>query len=89
MNQLKYIRQENNEFTVWSDMTDVWHKHMAQLAEIRTRSKIPVISAGFFVIEYHEGEAPEVRCFGRSESLNLDSKPEDSALLASFLGLSS
>lgn len=87
MNQLKYIRQENNEFTIWADMTDVWHKHMAQLASFR--SAIPVISAGFFVIEYHEGETPDVRCFGRSESLNLDSKPEDSALLASFLGLPS
>lgn len=87
MTQLKYVRQENNEFTVWADMTDVWHKHMA--SAVSFRSKIPVISAGFFVIEYHIGEAPNVICFGRSESLNLDSKPEDSALLASFLGLPS
>ena len=85
MNQLKYIRQENDEFTIWADMTDVWHKHMA--SGVSFQSKIPVISAGFFVIEYHKGEAPEVSCFGRSESLNLDSKPEDSALLANFLGL--
>ena len=41
-----------------------------------------IVSAGFALII--DGK---VRCYGRSESLNKDSAPEDSALLATQLGL--
>jgi len=72
MAQLKYIHTKSG-FTIWPDMTNVWHKHMANL----TREE--VISAGFCI---YDGES--FHCFGGSESLGIQSKPGDSEALTTF-----
>jgi len=77
--QLKYIRTKSG-FTIWPDMTLVWHKHMAQLV------KEEVISAGFciFLQASTHSDYAEFKCYGRSESLNISSRPEDSDMMTAF-----
>lgn len=75
--QHKYIRTKTG-FTIWPDMTTVWHKHMAQLTGEE------VISAGFCIFD---GE--NFHCFGRSASLGISSKPGDSEAMETFFNLES
>jgi hypothetical protein len=76
--QLKYIRTKSG-FIVWPDMTTVYHKHMAALAGE------PVISAGFCIfLQSLDSEGAEFKCYGRSESLDISSRPEDSELMTAF-----
>lgn len=67
---LKYIRCDFG-FVLWPKCEEMAHSHMARALNGRK-----IISAGFAVID-----AEEAHCFGRSESMDLDGKPEDSALL--------
>lgn len=73
----KYIRVKNVGFILWpkSETNLPWHAHVAKACG-------PVISAGFAAIE-----GGVVACYGRSESLGIDSRPEDSDLLFEQLGL--
>jgi hypothetical protein len=74
---LKYLRHERVGFVTWPASDDgPWHTHMAVFLG-------QPMSAGFASIEFGK-----VRCYGRSESLCLDSRPDDSAALAVQLGLS-
>lgn len=75
--QLKYIRTKSG-FIVWPDMTTVFHAHMAKLAGEE------VISAGFCIFIQQETWPSEFKCYGRSESLGISSKPEDSMLMTEF-----
>lgn len=69
---MKYIRFENDQFIIWPDTDEIWHKHMA----IMGRPYGNPISAGFVRM----GKDGLV-CYGVSESLNLASHPDDSALI--------
>ena len=69
---LKYIRTKTG-FTIWPDMTRVYHKHMANM------NGEEIISAGF--CRY---TGTEFVCYGKSESLGISSKPEDSQALTMF-----
>lgn len=76
----KYIRHSELGFVTWPDTDLVWHKDVANL--IQKHMQGTIVSAGFFDI--FNGE---VRCYGQSGSLNIDSLPEDSQALANQLGL--
>lgn len=69
----KYIRTASG-FFIWPESSGIWHKHMADFVTSRTGK--PVISAGF---AYTDSDG--FTCFGESESLNIRSAKEDSALL--------
>ena len=74
----KYIRYEGYGFIIWPNSDKIWHAHMAQ--SYQRKLSYP-ISAGFIRMTKN---GPQ--CYGRSESLNLDSKAEDTAfLLEQFL----
>lgn len=75
----KYINVENLGFIIWPDSDHVWHKHIAQACQMEEPHKI--ISAGFADII-----GGTVRCYGKSESLGISSRPEDSHALAYMLG---
>jgi hypothetical protein len=65
---------------ILQEMTDqVFHVHMARACQ-REEPFNRVVSAGFAYIENGK-----VTCSGRSESLNINSLPEDSALLQTRL----
>ena len=74
--QLKYIRTKNG-VTIWPAMTSVWHKHMAEL------TGQAIISAGF--CRY---TGTDFVCYGKSESLDISSKPKDSQALTAFFDTS-
>lgn len=69
--KLKYVRCEVG-FITWPDFDDISHAEMGII--LRKRN---IKSAGFAIIEDNKAT-----CFGRSASLNIDSLPEDSKLLA-------
>lgn len=78
---LKYIRHATLGFVLWPDSDDLWHATVAACVQRNVPGNI--VSAGFASL--HGGEAS---CWGRSESLKLDSQPQlDSAALAKQLGL--
>lgn len=74
--QRKYIRTKSG-FVIWNDMTPVFHAHMAKLVDE------PVISAGFCIFD---GE--NFICWGRSDSLGINSMLGDSAAMDEFFGIS-
>lgn len=79
--ELKYIRHKTLGFVLWPNTDDLWHATVAACVQRNVPGSI--VSAGFASVE--NGEA---RCWGRSESLKLDSRPrEDSIALARQLGL--
>lgn len=72
----KYIRCKEFGFIIWPASFDAYHSHIGRFVA-------NPISAGFVSFI---NERPN--CYGRSESMNVDSLPEDSDLLARQLGLS-
>lgn len=72
MAQFKYIRTKTG-FTLWPDMTSVYHSHMAKLTSQQ------IISAGFC---RYTGTV--FVCYGEAKSLGIGSIPEDSAELTKF-----
>lgn len=82
---MKYVRHSRAGFVLFPDMTDLFHRHVgdALLKEIPG----DLISAGFATFDYSGNKIVDVRCHGRSDSLDMDSLPGDSALLAQQLGL--
>lgn len=78
--QLKYVRHERIGFVLWPITDEPWHSHIGRLLESKARGGI--VSAGFADLS---GDRP--RCFGRSESLEIGSREDDSAALAEQLGI--
>jgi hypothetical protein len=78
--EMKYIRHSKIGFILWPRTDDLWHSHVA--ASIRHPKTGAVISAGFCKVR--EGA---VACWGRSESLNIDSRTDDAEMLARQLGI--
>ncbi len=75
----KYVRHSNLGFILWPKTDALWHEHMGRLL---TRVPGKIMSAGFADVQ-----GGTARCFGRSESLDMDSDPSDSVALALQLGL--
>lgn len=83
---LKYVRLQKVGFVLWKRTDDLFHSDVAErlrMAPDLARIRGPVvISAGFACLAHGF-----VRCWGRSESLDIGSLPEDAGLLAAQLGL--
>lgn len=77
--RFKYVQHSIAGFILWPADTDLYHAHIARIANKETQGS--VLSAGFCTF------AGGVKCFGKSESLGISSRPEDSALLARQLGV--
>lgn len=78
--EMKYIRHSQIGFVLWPRTDDLWHSHVAAAIPLKHGKKIT--SAGFCAV--HEGT---VTCWGRSESLDIDSHPDDAEMLARQLGI--
>ena len=78
--KLKYVRHSIAGFIVWPGDTDLYHAHIGRVANRETQGS--VLSAGFCSFS-----SDGVRCFGKSESLGIGSRPEDGDLLAEQMGL--
>lgn len=79
--KFKYINCQLTGVILWPFTDHVWHKHIARAAQQEEHN--PVMSAGFAEIG-----GGKVRCYGRSESLSIDSNPAvDAKAIASALGL--
>lgn len=79
----KYIRHSVAGFFVWPVATGgVWHKHIKLAIERGMMGEGEVLSAGMCTILNGK-----VRCYGKSESTGIKSRPDDSAALALQLGL--
>lgn len=77
---MKYVRfAGHNKFVIFPD--NLVHIDMARNVEFDLG--IRPVSAGFV---YFDKNGKPV-CHDRSESLNMDSRPDDSAAMADFLGL--
>lgn len=75
--KMKYIRYPSG-FVLWPSTDKVWHSHMDSI--MRTKLKETPISAGFAGLTLtHVGMG--LVCYGLSESMGLNSLPEDTALL--------
>jgi len=71
----KYINAEKGGFVIWAASSGVSHLEEAfRFGNIK--------SAGF--VQFIDGKP---LCFGGSDSLNIDSSPDDSQLMATQLGL--
>lgn len=69
---LKYVFWESYGFITWPNSDKVWHSMMVQA--FHKKLGLPT-SAGFIRMTK---DGPE--CYGRSESLGLDSLPTDTAM---------
>lgn len=77
MNRVKYIRTKDNEIIVFGEIM----KH----SDFKILNPI---SAGFISFGINKEGNPTCSCYGRSISLDLDSKPEEDTILAkSQLGM--
>lgn len=74
----KYVHFSRIGFVIWPDTDDLWHVKVGSLANYETGA---IISAGF--VEFSLDKSP--RCFGKSQSLGIVSKPTDSEDLAAQL----
>ncbi len=79
--ELKYVRHSALGFVLWLRQDDLWHSHVANLTLQERQGEI--LSAGFATLA-----GGVVECWGRSESLKIGCRPDDSAALAAQLGLS-
>jgi len=74
---MKYIivknQSENENAIVFCD--NITHRNVARIHRV---SDERVVSAGFFVLD----ENNTATAYGRSESLNMDSRPEDSEIIS-------
>lgn len=78
--ELKYVRHSLVGFILWPSTGLLLHAHVGQLLGAQCKGRI--VSAGF--AKLHGGK---VRCHGRSESLDIASRLDDSKALAEQLGL--
>ncbi len=77
--ELKYVRHSTLGFVLWARSDALYHERMGMVL-----NRVPgaIMSAGFATLA-----GGFVRCWGRSESLNIDSRADDSQALADQLGL--
>lgn len=80
----KYVKHSELGFVLWPALrSELWHVDVGRA--IKRREPFgQIVSAGF--AEIQNGK---VRCYGRSDSLDIGSEPEDSSELAKQLGLQS
>jgi len=72
---MKYVRHEEKGFFLFPDL--IWHMHMGMFL-----GRKGLISAGFVRFK---GGLPE--CYGRSESLGLGGKDDDTKILRNQMGV--
>lgn len=77
--RFKYVQHSVAGFILWPADTDLYHAHIGKIARAATQGS--VLSAGFCTL------SGGVKCFGKSESLGISSRPGDSEALARQLGL--
>lgn len=80
---LKYIRHSHIGFVLWRRTDALYHSDMASGVKAGPDVRGSLLSAGFASLL-----GGVVRCWGRSDSLDLDSRVDDSQALAAQLGLS-
>lgn len=87
---MKYICFARLGIVMWNDTppgSDLWHRDVAASVHRRNADEgneaDTVLSAGFCSL----GSDARMKCWGRSESLNIDSLPEDSLLIERQLGM--
>jgi hypothetical protein len=78
--ELKYVRHSQVGFILWPRTDDLWHAHIGGLLQQRCGGEI--VSAGFARLA-----GGKAKCWGKSESLGIASKPDDSAALAAQLSV--
>lgn len=71
MKRIKYVRTENDEIIVFSELLN--HSDF---------KKFNPISAGFISIGVNKEGNPSCNCYGSSYTLNMESKPEEDTELA-------
>ena len=77
----KYVRHNVLGFILFPATDDLWHSSVGRFLLQRLEGSL--ISAGF--VYFQENGLP--KCYGESESLEIKSKEEDTALLIQQLGL--
>ncbi len=76
--ELKYVLTDQNDFAIFSELTS--HK------DIAGRLYGKAIGAGFCTVSPAWGRRRSaVRCYGSSDSLNLESRPEDEQIITDLL----
>lgn len=84
--QYKYLilrDKFNKEFPViWPILLDNWESGIShrQMSKVHNVNDVRVVSAGFCTI------GNNVTANGKSESLRMDSRPEDQAIIQQFFG---
>ena len=78
----KYVRHSLAGFIIWPADTELYHKHIGIATRQSKYLEGEILSAGF--VDIHDGR---VKCYGKSESLNLGGLPDDTAEIAKQLGL--
>jgi hypothetical protein len=76
---MKYLRLLDNTFVIWEENTEIWHSDMASLY-IKCREHVK--SAGFVRQNMND---KNFHCYGKSESLGLESLPEDTYLFNAWI----
>ena len=71
----KYVRHSHLGFVIFPDTALLHHIHVGELLLKQCRGTL--LSAGFCFL----GDREDVLCFGRSESLDLDSRRDDTEAL--------
>lgn len=75
--ELKYVRHKTIGFILWPKTEELYHSHVGRLF-----NRLEILSAGFASLY-----AGDVLCHGRSESLNIGGREDDTVALAKQLGL--
>jgi len=78
----KYIRHSTQGFILWQDLSSARLTHRSMSDFVNQRHPGRILSAGF--VFFSDGIP---NCCGFSQSLNKESLPEDSELLAQQLGI--
>ena len=76
----KYVRHSELGFILFPKMEALWHSHVGRFLLQKGGT---LVSAGF--VSFRDNGLP--KCYGYSESLDLHSKEEDTALLIQQLDL--
>lgn len=86
MERAKYVifKAESLETPV---IFPLWLKHSDVALAITGGDLSKVLSAGFFSVMPKRDYVIQVDCFGRSESLNIESRESDGALVARALSI--
>lgn len=79
-NQQKYVRHSKVGFILFDDMTQIYHKHMAEFV-VKARGG-HVISAGFASFS-----VDRFICHGKSESLGIGGAVDDTESLNRQMGI--